>query len=66
MALHMIVLVIVNVVRRSRTSGQAMIEYAILFAVIAVLTVIGVTTFDDSVKTALQGFFNAAANKIAK
>lgn len=65
MTLHMIALVLVNGVRRGGASGQAMIEYAILFAVIAALTVIGVTTFDDSVRIALRGFFNAAATKIA-
>lgn len=45
--------------------GQVVAEYFILFAVVALLTLIGFTAFDDDVKTSLEGFVNAAANAIA-
>lgn len=45
--------------------GQVVAEYFILFAVVAVLTLIGFTAFDDDIKTSLEGFVNAAANAIA-
>jgi Flp pilus assembly pilin Flp len=47
-------------------NGQVTLEYFIIFAVVAFVTIVTVTTFDDAVKTALQDLFNAAANKIAK
>lgn len=46
--------------------GQVTLEYFILFAALALLTVIGVTTFHTDVKNAVQGFFNAAATEMAK
>ena len=45
--------------------GQVVVEYFILFAVVALLTLIGFTTFDDDVKRSLEGFVDAAANAIA-
>ena len=71
MTLQSIVLVIGNVVTTCRIDrrlrrGQSTLEYLILFAVVAAVTLIGLTTFDESIKKALQGFFNAAANKITK
>jgi|GEM_PF-5160422 len=45
--------------------GQVTIEYFILFAVVALLTLAGLTTVDDQVRTRLETFFRAAANDIA-
>lgn len=44
--------------------GQVVLEYLVLFAAVAALTILGVTTFDDTIKSTLQGFYHAAANKI--
>lgn len=44
--------------------GQVTIEYFILFAVVALLTVAGLTTFDDDVKAAMQAFFQGRAHAI--
>lgn len=46
--------------------GQVIIEYFILFAVVAVLTVLGLTQFDDDLKTTLQDFYDAAATNISQ
>lgn len=46
--------------------GQVTLEYFILFAVLAAVTLVSVTTFDDAIRSALGTFFNAAANNIAK
>ena len=51
---------------RGSEVAQSTLEYLIIFAVVAVVTIISLTTFDDSIKNALRGFFNAAANKITK
>lgn len=51
---------------RIRTSGQITLEYLILFAVIAAVTLISMTKFDNQVATSLQGFFTKAANAISK
>ncbi len=45
--------------------GQVTIEYFILFAIVALLTIAGLTTVDDQVRTRLQDFFRVAANDIA-
>ena len=45
--------------------GQVVLEYFILFAVVAALTLIGMTTFDDHVKAALERFVGAAAVQMA-
>ena len=52
--------------KKMQRKGQVTLEYFLIFAVLAVLTIVSVATFDDAVKTALQDLFNAAANKIAK
>ena len=54
-------------IRNSQCShgGQVVMEYFILFAVVGLLTLIGLTTFDDDIKTNLERFVNAAAAKIA-
>ena len=46
-------------------SGQATLEYFILFAVLAAVTIGGLTLYSSDIKNALQGFFNAAATKMA-
>ena len=46
--------------------GQVVLEYLILFAVVATLTILGVTTFDDTIKSTMQDFFHAAADAITK
>ena len=52
-----------------RLCGQVTIEYFILFATAAVLTIIGFRSLNDNtnvnMKTSLQGFVNAAAAKMA-
>ena len=51
-----------------RLRGQVTIEYFILFATAAILTIIGFKSLNDNtnvMKTSLQGFVNAAAAKIA-
>jgi len=45
--------------------GQVTVEYFILFAIVAVLTLIGLSTFDNNVENSVQEFFDAAAAKIA-
>ena len=52
---------------QSGRRGQATLEYFILFAVIALATVVGLgTTFHTDIKTALQGMVDVAARKIAE
>ncbi|MBI3319023.1 MAG: hypothetical protein HYZ89_00320 [Candidatus Omnitrophica bacterium] len=46
--------------------GQVTIEYFILFAVMAMLTIVGLTSFQGGIKTSFQGFVNAAAEKLAQ
>ena len=48
-----------------KRAGQITIEYFILFAIVALLTLAGLTTVDDQVRTRLQEFFRIAANDIA-
>ena len=50
--------------RRCR-GGQAVLEYVLLFAAVAAVTLISVTAFDDNVRATLEDFFRAAANKMA-
>ena len=45
--------------------GQIISEYFILFALIAALTLVGVTHFDQNVRNILEDFFEAAANVLA-
>ena len=52
---------------RSGRRGQATLEYFILFAVIALATVVGLgTTFHADIKTALQDMVDVAARKITE
>ena len=48
-----------------KRAGQITIEYFVLFVVVALLTLAGLTTVDDQVRTRLETFFRAAANDIA-
>ena len=50
---------------KSSKAGQVTLEFFILFAVVALLTVIGLTTFNVDIRTALEELFNAAAREIA-
>ncbi len=50
---------------RHARGGQVTLEYFILFAIVGLLTLAGLTTVDDQVRTRLEGFFRAAANDIA-
>ena len=45
--------------------GQAVLEYLLLFAAVAAVTVIGVSVFDNNIRATLEGFFSAAANQMA-
>jgi len=50
-------------------SGQASLEYFILFAIIAVLTILSFSSFFPKVKEAIQGkdgFFQKAATAITQ
>ena len=42
-------------------TGQIVMEYFILFAMIALLTLIAFSVLDNQVRTGLQGFVNEAA-----
>ncbi len=42
--------------------GQIIMEYFLLFALIGLLTVVGLTTFDTQVRETLRVFFLKAAN----
>lgn len=50
---------------RARRSGQITLEYFIIFAAVAAVTILGLTGFGSNIRTTLEGFFNAAASKIA-
>jgi len=51
--------------KQRRVEGQVTLEYFILFAATAALTVVGFQMFGADVSGALQEFMNAAASKIA-
>ena len=52
---------------RQLQSGQVVLEYFILFVVIALLTIVGLAkvTLPGQVQQSLTGFFNTAAQKVA-
>jgi len=50
---------------RAGRSGQVTLEYFIIFAAVAAVTIVGLTAFGSNIRTALGGFFNAAATRIA-
>ena len=45
--------------------GQVTLEYFILFAVMALLTLVGVSTFGNDIRDSLQRFFDHATAQIA-
>lgn len=47
-----------------RKKGQAVLEYFILFCVIGVLAIAGLTSFLGGVRTSSEAFFNKEANRI--
>ncbi len=47
-------------------NGQHTLEYIILFAIIAGLTFVTLTSWDDNIKTALQNLFSAAADQLTQ
>ena len=51
--------------RARHEKGQVTVEYFIVFTVIALVTLIGLATFDNTVNDIVRDFFNAAAAKIA-
>lgn len=53
-------------IKISTRRGQVVLEYLLLFAAVALVTVLGMTSFDNDIRTNLQGFFHAAANDITK
>ena len=48
--------------RNDRERGQAILEYFVLFALMAMVTLIGVTTFDKDMSNSLLGWFQTASN----
>ena len=42
-------------------TGQVTLEYFLLFAIVAMATLLGFTTFDENVRKTCEDFFNAAA-----
>ena len=44
--------------------GQVTVEYFILFAIVAEVTLLGLTTFDEDVRKTCTDFFNAAATDV--
>lgn len=53
-------------VTRHKHPGQVTIEYFLLFAAVALLTVLGLTRFDVNVQQTVEDFVNAAASKITR
>ncbi len=52
--------------KKSLKIGQAALEYFILFSVIAVLTILSVSTLFPNVQNTLQGFSDSAAGELSK
>ena len=46
--------------------GQVTLEYFLLFTVVALATLLGFTTFDESVRQTCDDFFNALAADLVK
>lgn len=56
---------VVQARRSLRRGGQATLEYFLLFAAVAALTIVGLTRFDEDVRATFEDLFQAAARKIA-
>ena len=50
--------------KKCRKQGQVTLEYFILFAVVAAVTIGGLTAYSTDIKNALEQFFNGAAHAI--
>lgn len=46
-------------------SGQVTLEYLLLFAVIIVLTLLGVSTFDNDVRTSMETFVEGVSKTMS-
>ena len=55
-----------TIMKIGKRSGQVTIEYFILFTIVALLTVAGLTTFDDDVRQHMQELFTTAKNAITQ
>jgi len=44
--------------------GQIVLEYFLIFALVALLTIVGLTTYHQQVADAWKNFFTAAAQKM--
>ena len=53
-------------IQNNPLNGQVTLEYFILFAAIAAITIMTLTNFDNTITTGFQGFLNAAATKISR
>ena len=53
-------------IQHNQLNGQVTLEYFVLFAAIAAITIITLTNFDNTIKSSFQGFLNAAAAKISR
>ena len=49
-----------------KNRGQVVLEYFLIFAMVAILTIIGLTNFHEQVADAWKSFFNAAARKMVQ
>ncbi len=45
-------------------SGQVTLEFFLLFAVVAVATIVGITSFDDDVASRIRGVVTATSEKM--
>ncbi len=51
---------------RNAQAGQATTEYFLIFVTVALMTMIGYTTFDQSFKNALQNFYDKVSKAVAQ
>ncbi len=53
-------------IEHNHMHGQVTLEYFMLFAAIAAITILTLTNFDNTIKSGFQGFLDAAASHIAR
>ena len=46
--------------------GQVVLEYFVIFTLLAMVTLIGLTRFDDDIKANLEGYFRAAVASLSQ
>lgn len=51
---------------RNAQAGQATTEYFLIFVTVALMTMIGFTTFDQSFKNVLQNFYSKISKAVAQ